>query len=153
MWCPLPSPCRTDDDYFAALTAAVFQARFVPAIVRARWAALASAFAGFSLATVATWPDEATADLLAMPGVIRSPKKIRATLRNARALWSRTRQYGSVAAYVDSFRPDLEVLVADLDGWVHYVGAPSLRAFVSCAGVAQRWRLAEATAAESGEPR
>lgn len=140
-WCPFEGrPCKTDDAYFAALTAAVFEARFRPDVVRARWDALRQAFAGFSLRTVSTWNDDAVDALLAAPGIIRNPKKIRATLRNARDLRARVERYGSVARYVDAFRPDLEALVRDLDEWAHYIGAPSIRFFVCCAGIERRWK-------------
>lgn len=138
-WCPLERPARSDDEIFEALTAAVFQARFRPDVVRARWPAIRAAFAGFSLREVAGWTDEKVEALASKPGVIRNGKKLRATIRNARDLERRAREAGSALAYLDSFRPDVEALVRDLDEWAHYVGAPSLRSFVRCAGVLRRW--------------
>jgi DNA-3-methyladenine glycosylase I len=132
----------SDDDYFEALTAAVFSMRFRAPIVAARWPHMRRALADFRLAEVAAWPDEAVERLLEAPGVIRNPKKLRATLRNARGLAARTAAHGSVAAYLESFRPDVEALVADLDGWVHYLGAPSLRFFLRCIGIQERWAAA-----------
>src|SRR5690349_498467 len=106
-WNPLGGqPARSDDEIFELLTAAVFQARFRPAVVRARWPAIRRAFADFALATVAAWPDDRLDDLLAAEGMIRNPKKIRATLRNARDLQTRSRQFGTAAAYLQSFGGD-----------------------------------------------
>jgi len=139
-WCPLDRPAVSDDEIFEVLTAAVFQARFRPDVVRARWPAIRVALEGFSLRTVASWPDEMAESLAARPGVIRNGKKLRAVIRNARDLEARAREFGSALAYLDSFRPDPEALVRGLDEWAHYVGAPSLRWFVRCAGVTRSWR-------------
>jgi 3-methyladenine DNA glycosylase Tag len=140
-WCPLESSGATSDaEHFEALTAAVFQARFRPEIVRARWPAIRGAFAHFELDLVARWPDAEQERLLGAPGMIRSPKKVVATLRNARDLAERRAPFGSVRAYLDSFAPELEALVEELDSWAHYVGAPSLRWFLGCVGVPARWR-------------
>lgn len=139
-WCPLGGRRAEDDDeYFEALTAAVFECRFSSDIVRARWPSIRAAFAGLSLSTVAEWPDGEVDRLLLAPGIIRSRKKIAATLRNARDLFDRARRYGSVRAYFDTFRPDVAALVRELDGWAHYIGAPSIRWFLRCAGVVSAW--------------
>lgn len=135
-WNPLGGQQATSDDQvFELLTAAVFQARFRPAVVRMRWPAIRRAFAGFDLATVATWPDDRLESLMAAEGMIRNPKKIRATLRNARDLQARAVRFGSAHAYLASFEGREEALVRDLDTWAHYIGAPSIRWFVrACTG-------------------
>ena len=52
-WNPLgDAPARTDAAIFELLTAAVFQARFRPEIVRRRWPAIRLAFAGFNVSQV-----------------------------------------------------------------------------------------------------
>lgn len=120
----------TDDEVFELLVAAVFQARFRPGIVERRWPSLREAFAGFHLETVASWDDETWRDLLENPGMIRNPKKIRATLRNARDLAELSRQHGGAMAYLRSVGDDEEALVEAIDCWAHYIGAPSIRWFV-----------------------
>lgn len=130
-WNPLGGqPARSDDEIFELLTAAVFQARFRPAVVRARWPAIRQAFAGFALAAVAAWPEACLDELQAAEGMIRNRKKILASLRNARDLQARSRQFGSVAAYLQSLGDDPEARVRDIDTWAHYIGAPSIRWFV-----------------------
>ena len=130
-WNPLgDQPATSDDQVFELLTAAVFQARFRPAVVRARWPAIRRGFADFDLGTVAAWPDAKVPDLMQAEGMIRNEKKIRATLRNARDLQVRRRQFGSALAYLRSFGEDQEALVRDIDTWAHYIGAPSIRWFV-----------------------
>jgi DNA-3-methyladenine glycosylase I len=138
-WNPLGErPAASDDEIFELLAAAVFQARFRPAVVRARWPGIRCAFAGFHLATVAAWPDERLTVLMDAEGMIRNEKKIRATLRNARDLQARSRQYGNALAYVRSFGGDGQALVDDIDTWAHYIGAPSIRWFVRALGGTRR---------------
>jgi DNA-3-methyladenine glycosylase I len=130
-WNPLGGrPAASDDEVFEVLTAAVFQARFRPAVVRARWPCIRQAFAQFDLAVVARWPDLRLDELMQSPGMIRNRKKILATLRNARDLETLAMRFGSVLAYLRSFGGDAEALVRDVDTWAHYIGAPSIRWFV-----------------------
>ena len=134
-WNPLGRRRATsDDEIFELLTAAVFQARFRPDVVRARWPAIRHAFACFELARVAAWPDDVLAGLMGADGMIRNQKKILATLRNARDLQARSRQFGSARAYLQSFDGDLEAMVRDIDTWAHYIGAPSIRWFARALG-------------------
>lgn len=135
-WCPFEGRVpRSDDQHFEALTAAVFSARFNPDIVRIRWPSVRKAFGEFHLNLVASWPDSESERLLCYPGMIRSRKKVMATLRNARELAKRAFVHGSVQSYMDAFESDPEALVRELDGWAHYAGAPSLRCYLRCIGL------------------
>jgi 3-methyladenine DNA glycosylase Tag len=143
-WNPLGGrPAASDDQVFELLTAAVFQARFRPAVVRSRWPAIRRAFADFDLSAVAAWPDERSAGLMEAEGMIRNGKKIRATLRNARDLQVRSRQHGSALAYLHSFHGDEQALVGDIDTWAHYIGAPSIRWFVRALGAGPQAKAEE----------
>lgn len=133
-WNPLEGNIpRSDDDFFELLTAAVFQARFRPDIVRQRWPGIRTAFFEFDLNRVADWSDDRVGDLLNSAGMIRNEKKIRATLRNARELARLSRRFGSVRGYLESLGNDPEAWVRDIDTWAHYIGAPSIRWFVQAA--------------------
>ena len=129
---------RSDNEHFEALTAAVFSARFNPDIVRSRWPAIRQAFADFSLHRVASWTDAETERILACPGMIRNRKKIMATLRNARDLLGKVTQHGSVQSYIASFGTDTQTAIDELDGWAHYIGAPSIRCYLQCVGLSLR---------------
>jgi 3-methyladenine DNA glycosylase Tag len=135
-WCPFEdrTPC-SDDDHFEALTAAVFSARFNPTIVCRRWPSIRQAFADFHLRDVASWSDGEAEQILAYPGMIRNRKKVMATLRNARELLDKVRAHGSVQSYLASFGTDTQALLNELDGWVYYIGAPSLRCYLHCVGL------------------
>ena len=130
-WNPLEGrPPEYDNQVFELLAAAVFQARFRPDVVRARWPRIRQGFADFDVDEVAAWPDEKLAELLKFEGMIRNPKKIRATLLNARELKDLSRRFGNLQAYLHSFGEDQDALVRDIDTWAHYIGAPSIRWFV-----------------------
>ncbi len=135
-WCPFEGRTpQTDDEFLEAITASVFEARFNPAIVRQRWPHIREAFVRFHLREVAGWPDSEAERLMSAPGIIRNKKKIVATLYNARELLGLVREHGSVRAYLDSFGGDRVALVAAIDQWAHYIGAPSIRWFLRCAGL------------------
>jgi 3-methyladenine DNA glycosylase Tag len=50
--------------------------------------------------------------------MIRSRKKVLATLRNARELVDKVKVHGSVHSYIASFGTDTQALIDELDGWV-----------------------------------
>lgn len=129
-WNPLTHPASSDDEVFELLSAAVFQARFSPEVVRQRWPAICQTFFGFDLARIAAWPDERVAVLMANPRIIRNEKKLRAVLRNARDLQQRVLQHGGTLAYLHSLGDDEDASVRAIDTWAHYIGAPSIRWFV-----------------------
>jgi DNA-3-methyladenine glycosylase I len=138
-WCPFEKRHpRSDDEYFEALAAAVFSARFTPEIVRARWPSIRAAFAEFDLRLVSSWPDSQVDRLLAYPGMIRNRKKVTAVLRNGREFLKKAERYGAVRAYLDSYGGDESALVHELDRWMHYIGAPSIRCFLYCVGILER---------------
>jgi DNA-3-methyladenine glycosylase I len=103
-------------------------------IVRRRWLSIRQAFADFHLRDIAAWADSDAEQVLAYPGMIRSRKKVQATLRNARELVDKVKIHGSVHSYIVSFGTDTQALIDELDGWAHYIGAPSIRCYLHCVG-------------------
>jgi len=100
-----------------------------------RWPSIRKAFADFHLRDVASWSDGDAERILAYPGMIRNRKKVMATLRNARQLLDKVKAHGSVQSYLALFGEDTDALIDELDGWVHYIGAPSLRCYLHCVGL------------------
>jgi 3-methyladenine DNA glycosylase Tag len=94
----------TLDDHLAIVTRAVFQAGLSWSLLDAKWERFRQAFDGFAVAAVAAYDERDVARILAAPGLIRSRKKVEATIRNARALLELERAYGSVRAYQTSAR-------------------------------------------------
>lgn len=90
-------------DYLEVMTRAVFQAGVSWKQIADRWDAYREAFAQFDPAQVAAYGDLDIERVLATPGVMRTPRKVRATIANARMLLDVEREFGGFAAYVRSF--------------------------------------------------
>ncbi|MCL6472555.1 MAG: DNA-3-methyladenine glycosylase I [Firmicutes bacterium] len=122
----------SDDEYFKALVAEVFQVVIGIEPVIARWRYIERAFDGFSVDKVAKFNNADIERLMLDARIIRNRKKIRAVIQNAREFLKIKSEYGSFESYIKSFEGDTKRLVADLDSRLHYVGAPSIRRFLSC---------------------
>ena len=90
-------------DYFEVMTRAVFQAGVSWKQIAAPWDAYREAFANFDPARVASYDDLDVERVLATPGVLRMPRKVRATVANAQALLAVAREYGGIDDYLRSF--------------------------------------------------
>jgi 3-methyladenine DNA glycosylase Tag len=124
----------TPDDHLAIVTRAVFQAGLSWAVLDGKWAIFRAAFDGFAVAKVAAYGQDDVARIMATPGMIRSARKIDATIRNAQALLALEREYGSIRAYqtsasYDTIRRDIERRFAYMGDantyyWLFRSGAP-----------------------------
>lgn len=90
-------------DYFEVITRAVFQAGVSWKQIAAHWPAYRTAFANFDPARVALFDDLDIEGVLAVPGILRMPRKVRATIANAKALLAIEREHGTIAEYLRSF--------------------------------------------------
>jgi DNA-3-methyladenine glycosylase I len=90
-------------DYLEVMTRAVFQAGVSWKQIADRWDAYREAFVEFDPDRVAAYDDVDVERVLGTPGVLRTPRKIRATIANARALLALDREYGGVDAYLRGF--------------------------------------------------
>ena len=90
-------------DYLEVMTRAVFQAGVSWKQIADQWDAYRSAFALFDPMQVAAFDDLDVERILATAGVMRTPRKVRATIANARSLVQTEREFGSIQAYVASF--------------------------------------------------
>ena len=90
-------------DYLNIISRAVFSAGLSWAFIDGKWDAFEEAFAGFDPHKVAAL-GEAEIDRLAEdPRLIRSRKKVVATVENAKTLLTLEREHGSVRAWLDGF--------------------------------------------------
>jgi 3-methyladenine DNA glycosylase Tag len=122
------------DEHLAIVTRAVFQAGLSWAMLDAKWPLFEAAFERFAVAKVAAYGERDVDRIVAVPGMIRSRKKIEATVRNARALQELAREFGSVRAYqtsapYDALRRDIAkrfAYMGDLNAyyWLLRSGAP-----------------------------
>lgn len=100
-------------DYFEVMTRAVFQAGVSWKQIAAQWDAYRVGFANFDPAVVASYDDLDVERVLGTPGILRMPKKVRATIANAKTLCEVKREHGGIRAYLRSF-DSYESLAKDL---------------------------------------
>ena len=90
-------------DYLEVMTRAVFQAGVSWAMIASKWDAFRAAFCEFDVARVAAFHEGDVDRLMADENILRSAKKIRATMQNAQTLLELDKQYGGFANYLRSF--------------------------------------------------
>ena len=90
-------------EYLEVMTRAVFQAGVSWRQIAEQWGAYRSAFHQFDPQRVAAYDDFDIEQVLKTPGILRSPRKVRATVANARAMLEAERQHGNFEAFVRSF--------------------------------------------------
>ena len=111
----------TAADALAVISRAVFQAGLSWKAIADRWDAYLRLFDGFDPALVAAYGEGDVERILADGGVVRTRKKIVATIENARALRELEREFGSIHAYLRAF-PAYPDLAADLRRRLAFVG-------------------------------
>jgi 3-methyladenine DNA glycosylase Tag len=96
-------------DYFEVMTRAVFQAGVSWRQIASHWDAYAQAVDAFDPVRVASYGEFDVERVLATPGILRMPRKVHATVKNASTLIETDREFGSMPAYLRSFGsyPDL----------------------------------------------
>lgn len=100
---PEPIAAATPSDYLAVMSRAIFQAGLSWKLIESKWAAYVRLFEGFDPLRVAHFDDLDVERILADGGVIRTRKKIAATIENARSLVALEREHGGIAIYLASF--------------------------------------------------
>lgn len=91
------------NDYLEVMTRAVFQAGLSWKQIAQHWDAYRSAFEEFEPAKIARYAEGDLERVLSTSGVLRSPRKIQATIRNARAMLELDREQGGFERYLRSF--------------------------------------------------
>ncbi|HEY9085476.1 MAG TPA: DNA-3-methyladenine glycosylase I [Candidatus Tyrphobacter sp.] len=90
-------------DYLEIMTRAVFQAGVSWKQIAAPWDAYRAAFENFDVARVADYGEADIERVLAVPGILRSPRKVLATVRNAQTLLQLDREGGGFEKYLHGF--------------------------------------------------
>jgi DNA-3-methyladenine glycosylase I len=90
-------------DYFEVMTRAVFQAGVRWKQIADAWDTYREAFSQFDPSRVALYDELDVERVLATPGILRVPRKVRATVANAQALLQADREYGAFVNYLRSF--------------------------------------------------
>jgi DNA-3-methyladenine glycosylase I len=112
---------RSLADYFEIMTRAVFQAGVSWKQIAEHWDAYRKAFADFDPTRVAAYAELDVERVLATPGLLRTPRKVRATIANANALLEIAREYDGIKAYLQSFE-SYEALAKDLKRRFAFLG-------------------------------
>jgi DNA-3-methyladenine glycosylase I len=111
----------TAADVFAVMTRAVFQAGVSWAQIGKNWDAYGRAFADFDAERVAQYNDIDIEQVLAEPGILRMPKKVKATIANAQALQAVLSEFRDFHAYISTF-PDYAATAKDIKKRFSFMG-------------------------------
>jgi DNA-3-methyladenine glycosylase I len=93
----------TTADALAVIARAVFQAGMSWKAIDVKWAAYLRLFEGFDPVLVAAFGEGDVERLLADGGIVRTRKKIVATIENARALVAIDAEFGGIERYMHAF--------------------------------------------------
>lgn len=94
---------RSLDDYLDVMARAVFQAGVRWKQIADNWEAYRTAYEAFDTERVARYDDLDIERVLETPGVLRSPRKARAVVANAKALLATQHEHGDLRTYLRSF--------------------------------------------------
>jgi 3-methyladenine DNA glycosylase Tag len=117
---PVIDPARLGD-YLAVMTRGVFQTGLSWRQIALHWRAYERAFDDFDCERVAAYGEADVDRIFETPGVLRSPRKVAATIKNARTLLELDRPAGGFAAYLRSF-PTYSTLAKDLKKRFTFMG-------------------------------
>jgi hypothetical protein len=120
-------------DYLAVMSRAIFQAGLSWKMIESKWDAYLRLFDGFEPALVARYDDGDVERIMNDGGVVRTRKKIVATIENAKTLLQLERDFGSIATYLRSFA-DYDALAAGLRARFAYFGPLSVYYFTFLVG-------------------
>jgi 3-methyladenine DNA glycosylase Tag len=121
---------RSLADYFAVMSRAIFQAGLSWGLIESKWPAYEGLFAGFDPKIVATFDDHDIDVIATDPGIVRTRKKVAATVENARTMLELDKQHGGgFANYLRSF-DSYEALSADLRRRFKFLGELSVYYFL-----------------------
>lgn len=145
-------PVRDDVKLFEALMLEAFQTGLKWEVVLAKRENFRRAFDGFDPHKIAQYGEEKIAALMQDKGLIRNRRKMEAAVRNARCYLIILWEYGSFAAYLDSFTeakatpcdPDEVVITSPLSDAIsrdlkkrgmQFVGSVVVQSFLQAVGV------------------
>ena len=116
-------------DYLAVMSQAIFQAGLSWALIASKWDAYLRLFEGFNPTIVAAFGEGDIDRLMTDGGIVRTRKKLVATVENAKTMLALETEFGSMRAYLRSF-PSYEALAADLRKRFKFLGELSAYYFV-----------------------
>lgn len=109
-------------DYLEVMTRAMFQAGLRWSMIDAKWPDFQRVFCNFDAQKVSKFTEKDVDRLASDQSILRSQKKIEATVENAKVLIALEKEHGGFANYLQSFK-SYEELTADLKKRFKYMGA------------------------------
>jgi DNA-3-methyladenine glycosylase I len=109
------------NDYLEVMARAIFQAGVRWKQIADHWDAYRTAYENFDVHRVAQYDDLDIERVLETPGVLRSPRKARAVVTNAKALQETQREHGDLRKYLRSFA-SYEALAKDMKKRFKHLG-------------------------------
>jgi Methyladenine glycosylase len=116
-------------DYLAVMSRAIFQAGLSWKLIESKWDDYLRLFDRFDPALVARYGEADVDRILADGAVVRTRKKVAATVENAKTLLALDREHGGFRTYLRSFG-DYAALVADLRTRFKFLGELSAYYFL-----------------------
>ncbi len=116
-------------DYLAVMSRAIFQAGLSWKMIEMKWDAYLRLFHGFDPVLVAAFDDTDIDTIMQDGGVVRTRKKIVATIENARTLLALEKEHAGFANYLRSF-DSYPSLAADLRKRFAFLGELSAYYFL-----------------------
>ena len=93
----------TPADYLALISRAIFQAGVSWKLIDSKWDGYNRLFEGFDPMLVARFGESDVDRIAQDPSIVRTRKKVQATVENARVMLEIEREFGSFAKYLKSF--------------------------------------------------
>jgi 3-methyladenine DNA glycosylase Tag len=112
---------RSLNDYLEVMARAIFQAGVRWKQIAEHWSAYRTAYEDFDVRRVALYDDLDIERVLETPGVLRSQRKARAIVTNAKALCETQTECGDLQAYLRSF-DSYEALAKDMKKRFAFIG-------------------------------
>lgn len=103
-------PTKNDDELFLLLTVGVFQVGLSWKVAAGKKAVFMKNFRGMEIEKVAALMPDDVDKILADPEMIRNPRKVNAVVKNARAILTVQKEYGSFSEYLWSFVHHVPIL-------------------------------------------
>ncbi|MGH7755110.1 MAG: DNA-3-methyladenine glycosylase I [Vulcanimicrobiaceae bacterium] len=116
-------------DYLEVMTRAVFQAGLSWKSIADRWEVYRAGFCDFDAARVAAFHEGDIDRVLRLPGMLRSQRKIRASIENARTMLELDGGSGGFVGYLHGFAT-YPALAADLHHRFKFMGAMNVWYFL-----------------------
>lgn len=116
-------------DYLDVMTRAIFQSGLRWSLIEAKWPAFRKVFHDFDPERVAAFTQADIDRLSKDESILRSPKKIAGTVKNAQTLLELEREHGGFVNYLRSFE-NYDALAADIRRRFEFMGELSVYYFL-----------------------